>query len=177
VFIAKKMFLTKGVGTHRSELASVRIALRDAGIAHYNLVLISDVLPGRCELIPRDQGIEYLHPGEIVFCALTKNTTDKPRQRVTAAVGVAIPTDQDNFGCVFGHHSCCETSRTASQRVEEVVTERIVSSGGMQLTGIDTKRITCEVPDEVTVTSIAASTINGSNGLWSAVVAGVVFIQ
>jgi len=38
MFVSKKMFLTKGVGRHREKLNSFEMALRDAGIAHFNIV-------------------------------------------------------------------------------------------------------------------------------------------
>ena len=39
--VAKKLFLTKGKGVHEDRLTSFEFALRDAGIAGTNLVLIS----------------------------------------------------------------------------------------------------------------------------------------
>ena len=39
--VPKRMFFTKGVGIHREKLTSFEMALRDAGIAQFNLVRIS----------------------------------------------------------------------------------------------------------------------------------------
>ena len=39
MYVPAKMFLTKGVGNHSEKLASFEMALRNAGIAAYNLVL------------------------------------------------------------------------------------------------------------------------------------------
>ena len=36
--IPSRLFLTHGVGRHREKLQSFELALRDAGIAHVNLV-------------------------------------------------------------------------------------------------------------------------------------------
>ena len=47
MIIAKEMFLTKGVGRHKERLSSFELALRDAGIAHYNLVSVSSIFPAR----------------------------------------------------------------------------------------------------------------------------------
>jgi len=43
--IAKKLFLTKGKGIHEDRLTSFEFALRNAGIAGTNLVLISSIFP------------------------------------------------------------------------------------------------------------------------------------
>lgn len=43
--VPKKVFFTKGVGTHRDKLTSFELALRDAGIERSNLVMVSSILP------------------------------------------------------------------------------------------------------------------------------------
>ena len=43
VLVPKKMFFTKGVGTHKEELRSFELALRDAGIEKCNLVYVSSI--------------------------------------------------------------------------------------------------------------------------------------
>ena len=44
--VAKKLFLTKGIGVHDDKLTSFEFALRDAGIEGTNIVLISVPYPG-----------------------------------------------------------------------------------------------------------------------------------
>ncbi|MEM3684890.1 MAG: pyruvoyl-dependent arginine decarboxylase [Conexivisphaerales archaeon] len=51
-YVPTKVFLTKGVGVHKDRLASFELALRDAGIAHCNLVTVSSIFPPRAKLIP-----------------------------------------------------------------------------------------------------------------------------
>ena len=41
--VAKKLFLTKGIGVHEDKLTSFEYALRDAGIEGTNIVLISSI--------------------------------------------------------------------------------------------------------------------------------------
>jgi arginine decarboxylase len=43
MYVPTKMSFTKGAGTHREELTSFEMALRDAGIACYNLVRVSNI--------------------------------------------------------------------------------------------------------------------------------------
>ena len=52
--LARKIFLTKGVGKHKEELSSFELALRSAGIAACNLVRVSSIFPGGCKLISPD---------------------------------------------------------------------------------------------------------------------------
>src|SRR5438874_11628320 len=52
-FVAKKIFLTKGVGKHRERLSSFELDLRNAGIAACNHVRVSSLFPPICKLISR----------------------------------------------------------------------------------------------------------------------------
>ena len=45
LLVPKKMFLTKGVGSHKHELRSFEMALRDAGIEKCNVVHVSSIFP------------------------------------------------------------------------------------------------------------------------------------
>jgi len=68
--IAKKLFLTKGKGIHEDRLTSFEFALRDAGIAGTNLVLISSIFPPHAKLISRTEGLREIKPGQILFFKL-----------------------------------------------------------------------------------------------------------
>ncbi len=57
VHIPEKIFLTKGVGTHKERLASFELALRDAGIASCNLVYVSSILPPNCTVLSKNEGL------------------------------------------------------------------------------------------------------------------------
>ncbi|PKN04761.1 MAG: pyruvoyl-dependent arginine decarboxylase, partial [Deltaproteobacteria bacterium HGW-Deltaproteobacteria-9] len=61
--VPKKIFLTKGVGTHKEELHSFELALRDAGIEKCNLVQVSSIFPPGCKLISKTQGLKELQTG------------------------------------------------------------------------------------------------------------------
>lgn len=56
--VAKKIFLTKGIGYHKNKLAAFEEALRDAGIANQNLVMVSSIFPPHCKIISKKQGSE-----------------------------------------------------------------------------------------------------------------------
>ena len=49
--VAKELFLTRGIGVHEDKLTSFEYALRDAGIAGTNIVLISSIFPPKAKLI------------------------------------------------------------------------------------------------------------------------------
>jgi len=83
--VPKKIFFTKGVGKHRERLTSFELALRDAGIAAQNLVRVSSIFPPNCKLVPRSQGLKYLHPGEVVFSVVAENSTHATPMAISAS--------------------------------------------------------------------------------------------
>ena len=91
--IPRKFFLTKGVGVHKDQLSSFEAALRDAGLAPYNLVSVSSILPPGCKKITWQKGLNLLKPGEIVFLVLARNGTNEPNRLIAASIGCAIPAN------------------------------------------------------------------------------------
>ena len=67
--VPARVFLTKGVGRHRYQLKSFEEALRQAGVAQQNLVQVSSILPPKCKVIARENGLKSLVPGQITYCA------------------------------------------------------------------------------------------------------------
>jgi arginine decarboxylase len=101
--IPKRVFLTRGAGTHRHQLSAFEYALRDADIEQQNLVSVSSILPSQCELIPRDIGIAVLSPGEVTFCVLARAETNEPGRRVVAGIGLARPKSTAHYGYISEH--------------------------------------------------------------------------
>src|SRR5690242_11299656 len=98
MYVPKKLFFTKGVGTHREKLTSFELALRDARIACYNLVRVSSIFPPNCDVVSIDEGLTHLEPGQIVHCVMSESATAEPNRLIAASVGVAIPRDRTTFG-------------------------------------------------------------------------------
>lgn len=117
MYIPKAAFLTKGVGIHKDRLASFELALRDAGIEKCNLVSVSSILPPKCKIIPKDEGLKNLSPGQITFCVYARNDTNEPNRLIAAAIGVALPKDtrlpKDTsiYGYLSEHHSFGEVAK------------------------------------------------------------------
>src|SRR5512136_2184203 len=91
--VPKKVFFTKGVGRHKHQLQSFELALRDAEIEKFNLVSVSSILPPGCQVIPREEGLRYLVPGQIVHLVMARNTTNEANRMVAASIGCALPAD------------------------------------------------------------------------------------
>lgn len=75
--VPTRVFLTKGVGRHKYQLKSFEEALRKAGVAQQNLVQVSSILPPKCKIVPREQGLKSLVPGQITYCVMARSDTNE----------------------------------------------------------------------------------------------------
>ena len=95
--VPRKVFFTRGVGRGDSLLQSFEEALRDGGIAEFNLSSISSIFPPFAEIVDRDEGLELLSPGQILFTVLARNSSNELNRMVSSAIGYAIPTDRSKW--------------------------------------------------------------------------------
>lgn len=178
--VPTRLFLTKGCGTHREKLQSFELALRDAGIAQYNLVRVSSILPPNCRIVPRKQGIQLLNPGQIVFCVLYDNSTNEPHRLIAASVGLAIPKNSSHYGYLSEHHSYGQTERQAGDYCEDLAAEMLASTLGVKFDPAQAwneRKDTWTISGEIVKTlNITQSAIGHKDGLWTTVVAGAIFI-
>ena len=75
--VPTEVFLTKGVGRHKYQLKSFEQALRKAGVAQQNLVQVSSIVPPRCKIVSRENGLGKLIPGQICHCVLARADTNE----------------------------------------------------------------------------------------------------
>ena len=111
MIVAKEICLVKGVGVHKAKLSSFELALRDAGIACYNLVRVSSIFPPHCKIIPVAKGVSKLHPGQVVFAVIAENSTNEPNRLIASSIGLAIPSDPSKYGYLSEHHPYGETEK------------------------------------------------------------------
>ncbi len=178
--IADKIFLTKGVGVHKEQLTSFEIALRDAGIAPFNLVYVSSIYPPNCKRVTREDGLAYLKPGEIVYCVMSKNATNEPNRLVAASVGLAIPADSNSYGYISEHHVFGETDEKAGEYAEDLAASMLASTLGIEFNpdqAWDEREQIFKMSGKIVkTTNITQSAQGNKNGLWTTVIAAVVFV-
>ncbi len=176
--IPTKVFFTKGVGRHKSKLGSFERALRDAGIAQFNLVEVSSIFPPNAKIIPKEEGLKYLKPGQIVFVVMAKNSSNELNRMIAASVGLAIPKDRSRYGYLSEHHSFGETAQTAGDYAENLAAEMLASTLGLQThLQWDEERGVWKLNDKILMTSnITATAIVEKPGEWTTVVAAAVLV-
>lgn len=179
-FVPQRVFFTKGVGRHKEKLQSFEMALRDAGIARYNLVRVSSIFPPCCEIINKATGTKLLHAGEIVFCVLYDNATNEPHRLVAASVGLAIPKNHDHHGYLSEHKSFGQTEQQAGDYAEDLAAEMLATTLGVPFEADkswhERKNLWTISGEIVKTMNITQSAIGDKNGLWTSVVAGAIFV-
>lgn len=177
-FVPSKIFLTKGKGQHKEKLASLEQALRGARIAPYNLVKISSIIPPRCRIIPRDEGLRLLHPGQIVFLVMSENATDEAHRLISASVGLAIPNDKSRYGYLSEHHGFGQNETEAGQYAEDLAAYMLATTLGedFDVEEIwDEKKSLYKISDRIIVrTRSITQTARGKKNLWTTAVAAAI---
>ena len=180
MYVPKKLFFTKGVGTHREKLTSFELALRDASIACYNLVRVSSIYPPHCDVIPIDEGLKKLEPGQIVHVVMSESATAEPNRLIAASVGVAIPRDRSTFGYLSEHHSYGQTAKVAADYAEDLAAEMLATVLGVEFdpdASWDEKREIWRIADVITETKeVTQTAVGNKDGLWTTVVAAAILL-
>jgi arginine decarboxylase len=178
--VPTKLFLTKGVGKHKERLTSFELALRDAGIAAQNLVRVSSIFPPNCKLIPRSQGLKYLHPGEVVFAVVAETSSREPHRLCASSIGVAIPADRSTYGYLSEHHSYGESEEQAGDYAEELAAEMLATTLDVEFDpekSWDEKKEVYRLSNKIVRTANMTQTAVGDKrNLWTTVIAAAILI-
>jgi arginine decarboxylase len=178
--VPKELIFTKGVGQHRHNLQSFELALRQAGIAHLNLVRVSSIFPPGCKIVPRRVGLRKLQPGQITHVVLAETRTDEPERLLAAGIGLALPAGGDKYGYISEHHGFGMTARKCADLVEDMAASMLASTLGIEFdpdTAYDERREIYRMSGQIVRTQAVVQTAKADkNGLWTTVVAAAVFI-
>lgn len=168
------------MGKHKDKLSSFEAALRDAGIAQFNIVQVSSILPPGCKIISKQQGLRYIVPGEIIFCVMSTNATNEPHRLIAASVGVAIPRDKNQYGYLSEYHSFGESETRAGEYAEDLAAQMLATTLGVEFdpnTSYDERKEIWKISGKIYRTmNITQTAIGDKNGLWTTVVACAVLI-
>jgi len=180
LLVPKKMFLTKGVGAHKTELRSFELALRDAGIEKYNLVSVSSILPPECKIISKNEGLKELVPGMLTFVVMARCSSSEPHRLIATSIGCAKPADPNAYGYLSEHHAYGETEKVAGDFAEDLAVSMLASTLGIEYEedkNWNEKKEEFRISDKIIrTTNITQSSVVNPDGNYTTVVASAVFI-
>ncbi len=178
--IPTKVFFTKGVGVHKDRLASFESALRMAGIEKCNLVNVSSIFPPNCQMVSKEEGLNYLRPGQITYCVMARNETNEPNRLISAAIGLAVPSDSSHYGYLSEHHAFGETGDKSGEYAEDLAATMLATTLGIpfdsNLAWDERKQVYKTSGNIFKTMNICQSAEGNKDGLWTTVVACAVFI-
>jgi len=179
VLVPTKVFLTKGLGRHKYQLKSFEEALRTAGVAQQNLVQVSSIVPPKCKMISRDNGLKKLKPGEICYCVLARSDTDEHGRIVASGIGVAVPRDRTQWGYLSEVHGYGMNQQTAADMAEDLAAGMLGTTLGLE---VDPNKAWSEKEQVYKSSGLIIRTTNitqtarGQQDLWTTTVALAVFL-
>lgn len=177
--VPSKVFLTRGQGRHKEKLVSFEKALREAGIAPFNLVRVSSIYPPHCRLISKAAGLRLLEPGQILFVVLSENATDEPGRLITASIGAAVPDDPSHYGYLAEHSDAGKSARETGLHTEYLAAEMLATKLGEKLKEPPAAKSakSYSVSNGLALaTRSATQAAKGEAGLWTTVLAAAVLI-
>src|SRR6202789_1912586 len=179
-FVAKKIFLTKGVGKHRERLSSFELALRNAGIAACNIVRVSSIFPPHCKLISRSEGERTTRRARARVPLISENPAREPHRLIAAGVGLALPADKSMFGYLSEHHSFGESEEIAGEYTEELAAEMLATTLNVEFDpdlSWDEKKEVYRISNKIVRTmNITQSAVGDKRGLWTTVLAAAILL-
>ena len=178
--LPSKLFLTKGMGIHKDRLASFELALRNAEIEKCNLVYVSSILPPNCKIISKEEGVKCLKAGQITFCVMARIESNEPNRLISSAIGIAIPKDENTYGYISEHHTFGETAKKSGDYAEDLAATMLATTLGVEFDSDkawDEREELYKTSGKIIKTKgITQSTLGDKDGLWTTVVAAVVFL-
>ena len=173
------MYFTKGTGSHKHELRSFELALRDAGIEKCNIVHVSSIFPPNCELISRNEGTKYIYPGMIMFAVTARVSSNEARRLIAASIGCAIPSDPTTYGYLSEYYAFGQTEKEAGDTAEDLAAAMLASTLGIELDedkSWDEKEEIFRISDKIVKTTNVTQSAMVEKGGHTTVVAAGVFI-
>jgi arginine decarboxylase len=180
MFVPTKIFFTKGVGVHKDRLASFELALRKAGIERCNLVYVSSIFPPFCKQVSTDAGLQQLMAGGITHCVMARNETNEPNRLVSAAIGLALPKDVNEYGYLSEHHAFGETGEKTGEYAEDLAATMLATTLGIEFDSDkawqEREQIYKASGKIIKTKNICQSAQGNKDGLWTTVIAVAVFL-
>ena len=180
-FVPQKIFLTKGVGVHKDKLASFELALRSAGIEKANIVLVSSILPPNCKMIRKEEGVDMVQAGGITYCVMARNETNEPNRLISAAIGIAVPKDENSYGYLSEHHAFGEVAKKSGDYAEDLAATMLATTLGMPFDSEqawDERKQIYKASEYIfKTTHICQSAEGNKDGLWTTVIATAVLLM
>lgn len=179
MYVAPKIFLTKGTGQHREKLVSFELALRNAKIAPFNIVRVSSILPPHCTIVPIKKGLQELAPGQVVHAVISEASSNEHHRLMAASIGVAVPRDRNKIGYLSEHHSFGDDDKTTGDYAEDIAAQMLATILGIEFDinqSYNERQDIWKLSGQIVKTRNITQASIGRRNLWTTVVAAAVLV-
>jgi arginine decarboxylase len=142
-----QIHLGSGIGSGPTTLSAFDAALNSAGIANYNLLRLSSVIPPKSNLVVHDHHIDRKLPGEWgdrLYVVMAETRVDTPNVEAWAGIGW-VQEKETGKGLFVEHegHSEASVRRDITHSLEALMATRNVDFGPihMKVTGATCKHL------------------------------------
>ena len=131
--------IAPGIGTGPTKLAAFDAALNHAGVANYNLIRLSSVVPPETKIEVHDEGpipkdVIPGNWGDRLYVVMAEERVEKPNEEAWAGIGW-VQDKETGRGLFVEHEGNSETSvrRDIKQSLEALMATRNVDFGEIQM--------------------------------------------
>jgi arginine decarboxylase len=160
-------------------LRSFEYALENAGIAKYNLVSVSSIIPPGCKIIPREKGLHHLRDGQIIFGVFARCDSNERRRLISASIGCALPADKNTYGYISEHHAYGQTAEEAGDYAEDLAASMLASTLGLPFDpdkSWNERKQIWKISKKIVRTKNITQTALAKDEQWSTVFAAAIFV-
>lgn len=177
--LPRYLFLTRGVGHDREKLKSFEHALENAGVARFNLVSVSSIIPPGCKMIPREKGLSHLRDGQIIFGVFAKCDSNERRRLISASIGCALPADANTYGYISEHDAYGQTAEEAGDYAEDLAASMLAGALGLPFDpdkSWNERKQIWKISRKIVRTTNITQTALARERMWSTVFAAAIFV-
>ncbi|MGC1177331.1 MAG: pyruvoyl-dependent arginine decarboxylase [Candidatus Saccharimonadales bacterium] len=133
-----KIYIAPGIGTGPTKLSAFDAALNDTGVANYNLIHLSSVIPPDTTLINQDTAIpaEVMSGGwgDRLYVVMAEKRVDTPNTEAWAGIGW-VQEKESGKGLFVEHEGESEKAvrRDITQSLEALMATRNVNFGEIHM--------------------------------------------
>jgi arginine decarboxylase len=132
-----QIHIATGVGTGPTKLSAFDSALNDAGIANYNLLRLSSVIPPKSDIVIHKDGLKQKLPGQWgdrLYVVMAEMRVSTPNQEAWAGIGW-VQDEKTGQGLFVEHEGKNEQAvrRDIAQSLEALMATRNIDYGPIHM--------------------------------------------
>ena len=132
------------------------------------------------KIISKEKGLAELHPGQITFCVMARIETNEPNRLISASVGLAIPSDNNNYGYLSEHHAFGEKGEVCGEHAEDLAATMLATTLGVEFNSdsawVEREQVYKSSGHIFKTMNITQSAEGNKDGNWTTVISAAVLL-